>query len=182
MKYMIATALAVAYARVAFGMTINTPMNVVACQPVLLSWTDGTAPYYPSIIPGGQPSAPAIKSFDTTSSTSLTWKVDIAPGTSITVALKDSTGATAYTDTINIQSSSDQSCLNGSATTAASGASAPPAPSPVGATPATSARVSGTQQAAASSSGSAKPSSGAVRTSVTYGLTGVLAAIGVALF
>ncbi len=46
-----------------------------------------------------------------------------------------------------------------------------------GAPPAARPSVSGSQAAAAS----AKPSSGAMRTSVTYGLAGVLAAVGAAL-
>lgn len=79
------------------------------------------APYYLTVIPGGQASAPALKSFDTTSSASQTWIVDIPSGTTITLALKDSTGATAFTDVITVQPNTDSSCLNGGS---------PPAPNP----------------------------------------------------
>ncbi|MDK0628461.1 hypothetical protein P5F04_16545, partial [Clostridium perfringens] len=41
------------------GLMINTPVGVVQCQPILLNWQDGQAPYFLSIIPGGQPNAPA---------------------------------------------------------------------------------------------------------------------------
>jgi len=197
MKSIVAVAVALAYAQSVFGFTVNTPTNVVQCQPILITWADGVPPYFPSIIPGGQPSAPALKTFDTTSATSLTWNVDI--GGSITIALKDSTGATAFTDIVNIQSSPSGSCASSSGA-----ASAPPAtgstPATVGTTSAGSAVASGSKPAAAptsaagassparpSASGSqaaassAKPSSGAVRTSVTYGFAGVLAAVGIAL-
>lgn len=103
------------------GLTINTPSNIVACQPILLNWSDGTGPYYLSILPGGQPSAPAIKTFPTQTGTSLTWNVDIAANTGITIQIKDSTGATEYSDTVNVQGSSGTTCPTSSG--AASGSS-----------------------------------------------------------
>ncbi|KJA22881.1 hypothetical protein HYPSUDRAFT_138475 [Hypholoma sublateritium FD-334 SS-4] len=103
MKYFVATAALVSVIPGIVSLTINTP------YPQLLSWTDGVGPYYLSIIPGGQPSAPSLKSFDTQSGNSITWNTDIPAGTSVTFALKDSTGATAYTDTVTIQKSADNS-------------------------------------------------------------------------
>ncbi|KAJ7908246.1 hypothetical protein B0H13DRAFT_663108 [Mycena leptocephala] len=98
------------------GLTVNTPTasGLVVCQPISLTWTDGTAPYYLSIIPGGNAAAPALKIFDPTNGTSLTWKVDIAAGTSITLEIKDSTGTMAYSDAVSIQSASDTSCVTSS--------------------------------------------------------------------
>ncbi|KAF4614221.1 hypothetical protein D9613_007753 [Agrocybe pediades] len=96
-----------------WSLTINTPTSVVQCQPQLLTWSDGTAPFYLTVIPGGQASAAPLKSFDPQNGNSMTWIVDIAGGTSVTIALKDGTGAMAYTDQVNIQTSSDSSCLNG---------------------------------------------------------------------
>ncbi|KAF9565218.1 hypothetical protein CPC08DRAFT_720580 [Agrocybe pediades] len=104
-----------------WSLTINTPTSVVQCQPQLLTWSDGTAPFYLTVIPGGQASAAPLKSFDPQNGNSMTWIVDIAGGTSVTIALKDGTGAMAYTDQVNIQTSSDSrfslkplySCLDG---------------------------------------------------------------------
>jgi hypothetical protein len=34
------------------ALTINTPASIVECQPVQLSWSNGTAPYYLAVLPG----------------------------------------------------------------------------------------------------------------------------------
>ncbi|KAF8199580.1 hypothetical protein BJ912DRAFT_655872 [Pholiota molesta] len=119
MKYFATTAALVSAIPCIVSLTINTPTSVVQCQPELLSWTDGAPPYYVSILPGGEPGATPIKSFDTQTGMSLTWNVDIAAGTSVTFALKDSTGATAYTDTVPIQAGPDSSCVTGGSQAAA---------------------------------------------------------------
>ncbi|PPQ67534.1 hypothetical protein CVT25_006075 [Psilocybe cyanescens] len=121
MKYFTTVAALVSVIPGILSMTINTPTSVVQCQPQLLSWSDGQAPYYLTIIPGGQPSAAPLKSFDTQSSTSITWIVDLKAETQVSFALKDSTGATAYTDIVTIQPSNDSSCLGGSSDTKSSG-------------------------------------------------------------
>lgn len=207
MKYSVTAALVVAFAQYVSGLTVNTPSNLVQCQPILLSWADGTPPYYLSIIPGGQPDAPALEPFPTTEATSMTWIVDIPSGTSITVSLKDNTGAMAYSDMVTIQPNpqGDKSCPPSSAS--ASGApgstsagATPAVAATTGATPATSPSAAGAttaRPAASSGSGatstSARPSGSqaaasttatgsAVRTSVTFGLGGLLAAVGAALF
>ncbi|KDR76330.1 hypothetical protein GALMADRAFT_247719 [Galerina marginata CBS 339.88] len=112
------------------SLTINTPTSVVQCQPQMLTWADGTAPYYITIIPAGQPGAAPIKSFDTQTGKSLTFTVDIKGGTQVGFALKDSTGATAYTDSVTIQPSTDASCMGPpqSNVAAASSPANPPAP------------------------------------------------------
>jgi len=56
-----------------YSLTVASPASLVQCQPVQLSWGQGTAPFYVSIIPGGQPSAAALESFPTTSDTTMTW-------------------------------------------------------------------------------------------------------------
>ncbi|RSH80411.1 uncharacterized protein EHS24_008988 [Apiotrichum porosum] len=72
-----------ALAAAANALTISTPASLVECQPVQLSWTDGTAPYYPSIIPGGEASSAALVTFDTQSATTYTWTVNLASGTNV---------------------------------------------------------------------------------------------------
>ncbi|ELU40737.1 hypothetical protein AG1IA_05246 [Rhizoctonia solani AG-1 IA] len=66
-------------------MTVATPPSVVQCQPVQLSWSGGTAPYFPSIIPGQQAGSPALKEFPSQTGTSLTWTVDLIASTYITL-------------------------------------------------------------------------------------------------
>ncbi|KIR67303.1 hypothetical protein I312_102649 [Cryptococcus bacillisporus CA1280] len=100
-------------------LTVSTPASLIQCQPVLLSWSGGTAPYYLAIIPGGQASAAALKDFGEQSSTSLTWTVDTASGTSVSVKVTDSTGAINYSSPVTIQAGSSDSCV--STSTAATG-------------------------------------------------------------
>ncbi|KAJ3481868.1 hypothetical protein NLJ89_g12177 [Agrocybe chaxingu] len=108
MKYFAATAALVALVPSVLALTINTPIGVVQCQPTLLTFEGGSPPYYLTIIPGGQASAAPLKSFPPQSGSSVTWVSDIAQGTSVTFALKDSTGLTAFTDSVMIQTSSDK--------------------------------------------------------------------------
>ncbi|KAF9046950.1 hypothetical protein BDZ89DRAFT_942172 [Hymenopellis radicata] len=102
------------------ALTINTPSGVTECEPQLLEWSNGTAPYYIAILPGSTTDEDPLKSFDTTSATSLTWTVDIISGTSITLRAKDSTGTIAYSDAVTIQSGSDSSCVSSSTGVSAS--------------------------------------------------------------
>ncbi|KAF8962759.1 hypothetical protein BDZ97DRAFT_1092564 [Flammula alnicola] len=158
MKYFAAVAALVSVVPRIVSLTINTPSSVVQCEPQLLSWAEGTGPYYLSIIPGGQAGAAPIKTFDTQSGTSMTWRaVDIPAGTSITCVLKDSTGNTAYTDKVNVQQGSDSSCLNGGSSAAsldtissanAGAVSAPVATQAADATSAGTVNSTGTTQAA----------------------------------
>ncbi|KAJ3967864.1 hypothetical protein EV361DRAFT_952850 [Lentinula raphanica] len=105
------------------GLTVNTPSSLDVCQPSLLSWSGGTPPYYPSILPGGEISASALKTFDSTNATQYTWTVDIAAGTAITIQLKDSTGTIAYSDQVTISSGTDTSCVSTSVAASASAGS-----------------------------------------------------------
>ncbi|WVO22133.1 uncharacterized protein IAS62_003458 [Cryptococcus decagattii] len=100
-------------------LTVSTPASLIQCQPVLLSWSGGTAPYYLAVIPGGQASAAALKDFGEQSGTSLTWIVDTASGTSVSVKVTDSTGAINYSSPVTIQAGSSDSCV--STSTAATG-------------------------------------------------------------
>ncbi|KAH7341546.1 hypothetical protein B0J17DRAFT_647059 [Rhizoctonia solani] len=92
--------------------SINTPASLVQCQPALITWTATKTPVFISIIPGGQPGAVALIDFGSQNSSSLTWNVDMASGTSITFQVRDSTGAVAYSAPVTVQGSSDSSCVN----------------------------------------------------------------------
>ncbi|THV03228.1 hypothetical protein K435DRAFT_651821 [Dendrothele bispora CBS 962.96] len=184
MKFLVATTTVASLLPTIFGLTINTPTGIVQCQPSLLSWSDGTAPYFLSILPGGQAAATPLKSFDSTDSTSITWTVDIAGGTSITLQIRDSTGTIAFSDAVNIQSSSDSSCVSSS--TVASGSTGAAASTGTGASSGTSTGT--TSRTTGSSSGSSSASSAPASASsnaashqvVSYGLAGIAGFLGIA--
>ncbi|KAH8118063.1 hypothetical protein DFH11DRAFT_1541308 [Phellopilus nigrolimitatus] len=160
--------------------------SVVQCLPQLLTWSGGTAPYFLSVLPGGQPSAAALVTFPETNSTSTTWNVNVASGTSIGLTLRDSTGATAQSAPVTVQSSSDSSCVgqsastvSGSSTGAVTGASTTAGASTTGTSPSSSgAKSSGT---ATSSSASSSSSSAAIPFA-KIGSAGIIGAFVAAIF
>lgn len=147
------------------SMTINTPSNVVVCQPVLLTWTGGTPPYDLTILPGGEPNGNLIEDLGKQNGTSLTWVANIAAGTSIGFTLRDNVGLIAQTAPVNVLSGSDTSCVGKSPS---SGAAPPntagvtPSAAPATTTaPATTGAASGTttKPATSATAGASKPSS-----------------------
>uniref|UniRef100_A0A0K3CQP1 Cell wall protein n=1 Tax=Rhodotorula toruloides TaxID=5286 RepID=A0A0K3CQP1_RHOTO len=88
------------------SLLINTPTALFQCQPYLVTWGGGQAPYF--VRP--------------TSDTQYTWTVNIPAGTSITLTITDSTGATAATAPVTINQGAS-GCLNaqGSSGLASSG-------------------------------------------------------------
>jgi len=112
----VATTLAVASAFTAvLGQSsapiIQSPASLVVCQPALLSFSGGQAPYYISVLPPSQPSAAAIEQFPAQEGNSFTWIVNLAAGQSITLAIRDSTGAINYSSELPIQAGTDTSCI-----------------------------------------------------------------------
>ncbi|KDN48655.1 hypothetical protein RSAG8_02642, partial [Rhizoctonia solani AG-8 WAC10335] len=92
--------------------SINTPASLVQCQPALLTWTASNTPVWISVIPAGNPSAPPLMDLGKHSGTSMTWNVDIPSGNSISMQLRDSIGAVAYSAPLTVQSGSDSSCIH----------------------------------------------------------------------
>ncbi|THH14215.1 hypothetical protein EW146_g6097 [Bondarzewia mesenterica] len=171
------------------GLTVDTPASVVQCEPVLLTWHDGTPPYFLSFVPANQPSAPAIKSFPQQSGTSLTWLVDLQANTNFNIGLKDSTGNQVYSALVTVQSSSNSSCLNtsvneGSSTTAsgASGNSSSAAPSASGSASVTGSRTSSVSASATATRASTSSNGGSRSTVATFGIAGLMGLVGAALF
>ncbi|CAE6410763.1 unnamed protein product [Rhizoctonia solani] len=177
-------------------MTVATPASVVQCQPVALSWSGGTAPYFPSIIPGQQAGAAALKEFPSQTGTSLTWTVDLIANTYITIQVRDSTGTVQYSSAVSIQNSADSSCVNsnvsatasgGSTATATGGATTAPASAT---TPAGSASASGSSSRASASasatsaatSSTSSSNAASVVTKGAFGVAGFASLIGAALF
>ncbi|KAI0671615.1 hypothetical protein C8Q78DRAFT_1078411 [Trametes maxima] len=58
----------------------------------------GQAPYFLSLIPGGQPSAPAMEQFPPQNGTSMTWVADLSAGTTFTISIRDASGQQAFSD------------------------------------------------------------------------------------
>ncbi|KAH9959606.1 hypothetical protein BC827DRAFT_493423 [Russula dissimulans] len=98
----------------ASAFTINTPTNPVVCQPLQFTWsTEGSqSPYFLSLLPGGQPTAPAFKQFPPQQGSSYVWVVDLGVGTTFTALLKDGNGQQVYSAPATVQNGSDTSCVN----------------------------------------------------------------------
>ncbi|KAF5381958.1 hypothetical protein D9615_004358 [Tricholomella constricta] len=127
MKSVLATLAAVglAVSSALAQLTINTPSNPVVCQPLLLTWSGGTPPYFLVRISAQffhtksntcgfiiiEPNAPSLHDFGQVEGNSLTWTVNIAAGTSIGLTLRDSTGTTAQSAPFNINAGGDTSCV-----------------------------------------------------------------------
>ncbi|KAG9314882.1 hypothetical protein JVU11DRAFT_3984 [Chiua virens] len=200
MKFVILFTALIAAVPAALGLTVNTPGNVVECQPTQISWSGGTGPFYLSLEPAGQTSATPLMTFPTQNGNSYTWTVNVATGTSFTIALKDSTGSQAFSDIVTVQGGSDTSCLSssaqasgtsgssaastgsssGSTTSAAAGGSSTTATTKASSGSATSA---GAPSSTSSSSSSSSKSSGAGRLTVSaFGAACLMGAVGAALF
>lgn len=93
------------------GLTISTPSNPVVCQPLKITWSGGQAPYQLELQPGAQPSAPSLRDFGQQDGSAYTWTVDLPPGTSVGLTLRDSTGTTAQSAPFTVQAGPDISCL-----------------------------------------------------------------------
>ncbi|KAF5371859.1 hypothetical protein D9615_009566 [Tricholomella constricta] len=190
MKFLVAAATLVSVVPRILALTINTPTNVVQCQPILLTWADGEPPYFLSAIPGGQPSAAAIKTFPNQNGNTFTWNVDLPAGTSITLSLKDNTGVQAYSDIVEIKGGSDSSCVNTSVAVSGSGGGAAPtagntSPPTNGASTTGGPAPTGSNTSKTGTSTGAAPantSNAAFKSSVgTYGLAGVMGLVGLAV-
>ncbi|WRT67183.1 uncharacterized protein IL334_004149 [Kwoniella shivajii] len=146
------------------ALTINTPASLIECQPASITFSGGSAsPYYLSILPGGQPSAAALENLPNADTSPVTWTVDIASGTNITIKITDGSGNIAYSSAVVVQAGSSTSCLGtnsgSSSASASSDSSATSAAASSGST-ASAASGSGSATSAAGSAASAAKSSG----------------------
>lgn len=74
--------------------SVATPSSLVQCQPYLITWTGGSAPFFPRITQPGN-TASIIENFPQTSDRTYSWTVDQPVGQRVTIVIGDSTGATA---------------------------------------------------------------------------------------
>ncbi|WWC61079.1 uncharacterized protein I303_103657 [Kwoniella dejecticola CBS 10117] len=169
------------------ALTINTPASLIECQPTSITFSGGSAsPYYLSILPGGQASAAALENLPNADSSPVTWTVDIASGTNITIKITDGSGNIAYSSPVVVQQGSSTSCLgtnSGSSTSAsASGSSASASAggssaAASGSSGATSSRASGSATGAASSASASASGSGSSAAFLTRENAGAAAVV-----
>ncbi|KAK4695528.1 hypothetical protein P7C70_g8536, partial [Phenoliferia sp. Uapishka_3] len=146
------------------ALTVLTPASITLCQPAAIGYSGGTAPYFLSVLPGGQVSAAALETFPSSSTTaagSYTWNVNLPAGTSITLALKDSTGNIAYSGSVIIAPNTETSAAAVASTTAATTSTTSAA---VANTSSTSSAAAGTTTSAARVSSAVAAVSSAVST------------------
>lgn len=173
MRSFITALAAVATATLAAAqLRIETPTNLVVCQPALLTWAGGEQPYYVSVIPGGQPSAASLKDFPQTSSTQQTWNVDLPAGQEVSLRITDATGTINYSEKVTIREGSNTNCLNGAA---ASGGSASAAS---GASSAASSGAAASVSSASGAATSATSSAGGAVSSASSRAAGATGAAG----
>ncbi|KAL0580967.1 hypothetical protein V5O48_001059 [Marasmius crinis-equi] len=154
----------VSAASVMAQVTMNTPTNLVACQPVQLTWSGGKAPYFISVQDGNNPTGTALERFDNQSGTSLSWTVNFAGGTSVGFLLRDSDGATSQTAATTIQAGSSTDCIGKSATVSGGGTNTGGTGSPTQ-TSAGGSTTNGATTTSSGSGGSSTSSSGSSTTS-----------------
>ncbi|KIJ14338.1 hypothetical protein PAXINDRAFT_12987 [Paxillus involutus ATCC 200175] len=182
--------------------TINTPANVVECQPTLISWSGGVSPFFlvceticvllsaPDvyaaplciILPGGSPTAAALENLGQQNGTSVTWTCNIQAGVSLGLTLRDSTGATAQSAPFTVNPGSSITCLNTTSIVPGPTAATTPAAASSATVPAGSTTAKATTTASTSTSASASPSKGAASSTVArVGAAGVVGAAVAAL-
>ncbi|KAF8921145.1 hypothetical protein CPB85DRAFT_1556174 [Mucidula mucida] len=86
-------------------LVVNTPLSLTECQPVSLSWSGGTRPFFPDS------NGAVLKEFGQVGGTSLTWVVDVPADTEVAVDVVDSTGEVAQTAFVKISQGDDTNCL-----------------------------------------------------------------------
>lgn len=164
--FAVASAFTAVYAQGTAGnLVIQSPASLVECQPALLSFSGGSAPYYISVLPGGQSTAAALEQFPQQSGNTYTWTVDLASGQDVTFSIRDSTGLVNYSAQLPIQSGSDTSCLNGGGSSSSGGSSS--ASSGGSSSAASSSRSSSASRTPLSSSSTGSSSSSATTSAST---------------
>ncbi|RXK39495.1 hypothetical protein M231_03164 [Tremella mesenterica] len=176
-KLVLATTLALA--SFVTGLQIDSPASLVECQPVSITFSGGaSAPYYIAILPGGNPSAAALENLPQAQSSPVTWTVDLAANTNITLKITDGAGTIAYSSPVAVQSGASTSCLNssggGSASASASGSASGTSNASASGTASASASGSSASASKAANAGYITQANGAM---VIFG--GVAAALGI---
>ncbi|KAH8920170.1 hypothetical protein BT69DRAFT_1352608 [Atractiella rhizophila] len=99
---------------------IQTPSSLVQCQPAQLTFSAGVAPYFISVLPGGQSSATPLELLpDQATAGTYTWIVNLPAGTTVTLAIRDSNGQQNFSGQLTIQEGTSSACLGATTGTGA---------------------------------------------------------------
>ncbi|KAF8495170.1 hypothetical protein F5888DRAFT_1805020 [Russula emetica] len=115
-------------------LTVNTPADVISCAPLLITFTNGTAPYILrlviliyldivssilihvstfSVYPGATPDGTALAIFPNITGSPYNWTaVNYTSGTSLDLTLLDKTGTSAQSAPFTVQSGEQSSSTN----------------------------------------------------------------------
>ncbi|WVQ78306.1 hypothetical protein IAT38_000391 [Cryptococcus sp. DSM 104549] len=160
------------------ALSINTPASLVECQPVSLSWSGGSgSPYYLAINKGGDSTSAALENLDSADSSPVTWTVNLASGTNVTIKVTDASGNIAYSSPVVIQAGSSSSCLTSSSSSSSTAASDSSSTGSSDSSTTASGSSSGTAATSASTSSAAATSSAASAALLTRENAGVMAAV-----
>ncbi|GAA6014402.1 hypothetical protein JCM11491_007041 [Sporobolomyces phaffii] len=143
MSHLPAAALALALlsvlASVARGQTINSPASLEVCAPQQILVNGGTPPVVCAALPGGATGGQVLSRISTDAQQgSVTWTVDVPAGEpplpssllstacqNVTLAVRDSTGATGYSSQIPVLAGVSDACLATDAAVSADATSRP---------------------------------------------------------
>ncbi|KAI0356778.1 hypothetical protein OH77DRAFT_1422988 [Trametes cingulata] len=99
----------VAYAFAADTLVINTPVDAVQCEPTLITWEGGVAPY--SLFITDVTNSVVQEGFPDLDGHSFTWNTNFPAGHLIELDIFDSSAQTATSGLFTIQNGPDSSCL-----------------------------------------------------------------------
>ncbi|PWY97208.1 hypothetical protein BCV70DRAFT_222203 [Testicularia cyperi] len=121
--WLVAASALLASQALADGLIINTPSSLTQCQAALITWSGAQGKTYVTVLPGGQPSAEPLVSFDVqdANSSGIKWIPNLPEGTSVTLAISDDTGVKNYSNTAVVRKGPDQSCIKDGQPAAAPG-------------------------------------------------------------
>ncbi|KDN53577.1 hypothetical protein K437DRAFT_265638 [Tilletiaria anomala UBC 951] len=177
-------ALLAAYAAAQSGLTINTPSSLIVCVPSLIQWNGGQGPYFLTVNQGGSQSVILETLVNGQNQTSYTWNVNLSAGTSVTLAIRDSTGATNFAQAVTIQAGSSTSCMSSSASSSSShsstSSSAPATTSSTTASSSTTISSTTSSTSSTSSTPSATSSAPSVTNAATANVANAVGALAVA--
>lgn len=106
---------------------VEVPDHLRSCDTTTLSWNGTKAPYSLGLLVGKGADAP-LYHLGKTNETSYTWEVDLVPNTTVTIAVKGSTGMIAYSRKLVIEDGT-YACLPNSTWAPARNTSRYPTPS-----------------------------------------------------
>ncbi|GAA6021169.1 hypothetical protein JCM10207_008342 [Rhodosporidiobolus poonsookiae] len=140
--------------------TISSPASVTQCLPQQLTVSGGEPPYTIDVLPGGSTGGQPLETLPTLNEAgTVRWVPTEPAGQTVTLAVRDNTGAVNFSSEIPILAGSDTSCATASGSASGGASSA--------ASTSGSASSDSTSGSASASSGSTSASGSSSRTSGT---------------